>query len=212
MKTSLLGLAVVASAATAFAQGTVVFNNRVVGSVVTHVYGPNPSDPSTYQIGNGTGDTPAGTVDWSAYPLISGPGFTAQLWAAPGLNQPESSLVAAYPTTTFRTGAGAGFVAGVTATLPNVAGDSTGGATLAMRVWDNAGGAITSWDAAQSSPYLRMESPLFNITAPIGGVFNTPPNLVGLQSFNFAWVPEPATWTLAALGAALLMLFRPRRR
>jgi PEP-CTERM motif-containing protein len=213
MKKLILAACALTCAASVFAQGTVVFNNRVVGAVVTHIYGLNPTDGNFYQSGNGTGDTVAGTTDWSAYPLLSGNGFTAQLWAASGLNQAESSLAAASPTTTFRTGAAAGFIAGVTATLVNVAGDSVAGATAVVRVWDNAGGTITSWamatDPANTHPW--GESALFNITAPIGGTLNTPPNLVGLSSFNIHTVPEPSTFALAGLGAAALLIFRRRK-
>jgi hypothetical protein len=70
---------------------------------------------------------------------------------------------------------------------------------------------VTSWAAALASPTLALgSSPLFNITAPIGGTFNTPPNLVGLQSFNIAVgpIPEPPTLALAAFGAAVLLISR----
>jgi hypothetical protein len=131
MKKLILSACVFVCAASIFGQGTVTFNNHVVGSVVTHIYAPLASNPCwTQQQGNGTADTPAGTTDWSGWTLLADSGFTAQLWAAPGLNQPESSLVPASPTTVMRTGAGAGYVAGITATLPNVAPDSTAGATL----------------------------------------------------------------------------------
>jgi hypothetical protein len=212
MKKLILAACALTCAASVFAQGTIVFNNRVVGAVVTHIYGPNPANTTAAQSGNGATDTTAGTTDWSAFPLLAGTGFSAQLWAAPGLNQADSSLVAASPGTSFRTGAAAGFIAGVTATLPNVAGDSTGGATVAIRVWDNAGGTITSWAAALQNGTVAMgESPLLNITANIGGALNTPPNLVGLQSFNIHLVPEPSTFALAGLGAAALLIFRRRK-
>jgi PEP-CTERM motif-containing protein len=211
MKTVLLGLFTTFLALGAMAQGTVIFNNHIAGTVVTHVYGPNPSDIFMYQEGNGTGDTPAGTTDWSAWPLLSGSGFTAQLWAAPGLNQPESSLQPAFPTTTFRTGAAAGFVAGVTATLPNVPPDFTGGATLTLRVWDNVGGTITSWAMAQVSGFLTAESPLFNLTTPIGGTFKVAPALVGLQSFSFHTVPEPSTLIFLGLGVVALLILHRRK-
>jgi PEP-CTERM motif-containing protein len=213
VKAILLASALVSGVATVLAQGTVVFNNRVVGSVVTHVYGPNPANLAFHQTGNGPLDTPAGTTDWAGWPPLSGSGYSAQLWAAPGLSQPESSLQPAFPITTFRTGAAAGWVVGVTATLPNVPGDDLGGVTMIMRIWDNAGGTITSWtDAMASSQVPVAESPSFNLTAPIGGTFNVPPNLVGLQSFNFAWIPEPTTLALATLGIALLVLARHRSR
>jgi hypothetical protein len=215
MKKLILSACAIVCAASIFGQGTVTFNNHVAGSVVTHIYAPLASAPWTWQQGNGTADTPAGTTDWSGWTLLAGSGYTAQLWAAPGLNQPESSLEPASPTTVMRTGGGAGYVAGVTTTLSNILPDSTGGATLEVRVWDNRGGTVTSWAAAfalmmTDSTYALGSSPLFNLTATIGGTFNTPPNLVGLQSFNIlpAIGPEPSTLALAALGAAALLFSR----
>jgi len=214
MKKLVLAACALTCAASVFAQGTVVFNNRVVGSVVSHIYNANPNALSAVQTGNGTGDTVAGTTDWSAFPLLDGSKgtFTIQLWSAPGLNQPESSLVAALPTTTMRTGLAAGFITGTTATLANVAGDSTAGATMVVRAWDNMGGTVTSWAMATADgSILQGESQLFNITAPIGGVLNTPPNLAGLTSFNIHQIPEPSTFALAGLGAAALLIFRRRK-
>jgi hypothetical protein len=202
----------VISIQSALAQGTVIFNNRVVGAVVTHIYGPNPADIYAYQSGNGTDDTPAGTVDWSAYPLLSGSGFTAELWAAPGLSQPESSLQPASPTTTFRSGPAAGFVAGVFATMPNVLPNSLGGATVTIRVWDSQGGTITSWAMAQGGTGALGESPLFNITELIGTPLDPAPWLFRLQSFNIHMVPEPSTFALGGLGAFLTWLALVRRR
>jgi hypothetical protein len=217
MEKLILSTCTVVYAASMFGQGTVTFNNHVAGSVVTHIYAPLATDWTTWQYGNGTADTPAGTTDWTGWTLLTGSGYTAQLWAAPGLNQPESSLVPASPSTVVRTGGGAGYVAGVTATLANVLPDSTAGATFELRVWDNRAGTVTSWAAAQAlwltdSTYALGSAPLFNLTAPIGGTFYTPPNLVGLQSFNiYTALPEPSTFALASVGAAALLIFlRPK--
>src|SRR5258707_234813 len=103
----------------AFAQGTIVFNNRVPGTIVTHVYAPLPSDPTFHQIGNGSADTPIGAQDWTAFSLIGSSGTGGQYGAATTFtqllgvnryNQAESSLQPGLPTTTFRTGASAGNV------------------------------------------------------------------------------------------------------
>jgi hypothetical protein len=217
MKKLILAACGVVCAASVFGQGTVTFNNHVIGTVVSHIYAPLAGATGTQQQGNGTADTAAGTVNWSAYALLTGSGYTAQLWAAPGLNQAEGSLVAAAPTTVMRTGGGAGYVAGVTVQAPNLAPDLTGGATFEVRVWDNRGGTVTSWSAAQAmaatdATYALGASPLFSITSAIGGTLNTPPNLVGLQSFNiYTTVPEPSTFALAGLGAAALLIFRRRK-
>src|SRR5262249_44915340 len=144
---------------------------------------PSAANPGLVQVGNGTADFAAGTTDWTGWTALNGTGFTAELWAANGANQPESSLQAATPTQTFRTtAAGAGFVLGTTATLTGVPGDSPV-ATIALRVWDNQGGTITSYAAALAAGAAAGESPLFNVNA-IGGTLNPAPALVGLQSFN----------------------------
>jgi hypothetical protein len=199
----------------------VTFNNHVAGSVVTHIYAPYASNPSIQQSGNGSADFPAGDGGhWFGWTLLTGSGFTAQLWAAPGLNQPESSLVPASPTTVMRTGPAAGYVAGVTASLPNVPESSTAGATVEVRVWDNQGGSITTWATAliawqadTTGSYAVASSPLFDITAVIGSPFTSPTILIGLQSFNiYTAIPEPSTFALAALGSAVLLICRRQGR
>lgn len=203
-------------AASVFAQGTVLFNTRIANTFVQHVYAPNAANTGLVQTGNGTADFAAGTTDWTGWTGLQGTGFTAELWAANGANQPESSLQAATPTQTFRTtAAGAGFVLGTTATLTGVPLDAPV-ATLALRVWDNRGGTITSWAAASAlaltdPTYALGESPLFNLNN-IGGQVNQAPSLNGLVSFNIhTTVPEPSTFALAGLGAAALLILRRRK-
>jgi hypothetical protein len=210
MNQLVLGACTLACAASVFAQGTVQLNNHVVGTVVTHVYGPTTWPQGLWQEGNGSNDFPTGTVNWGGFTLLAGPGFTAQLWSAPGLNQPESTLQPAFPTTTFRTGGGAGFVAAVTATLPNVPPDSMDGATLVLRVWDNQCGGITNWDQAQAQRTARGESQPLNVNQ-VGGVYTLPAYLVGLQSFNLVtcldpvwegWVTQPTNQVVFQGGTA----------
>src|SRR3954467_15410493 len=120
-------------AVSVFAQGTVIFSNRVPGTMVTHVYGGGSSQIT----GNSAGDTPPGSVSYAGLTLLDGPNFLAQLLSANGANQAESSLQAASTApTTFRTGAAAGFIAGVTASLSNVPADAPV-ATIEMVAWDN---------------------------------------------------------------------------
>src|SRR5215831_3186650 len=57
------------------AQGTVIFHNRVVGTVVAHVYLPLPANPNFVQTGNGPSDFPSGTTDWTGWTPVSGAGF-----------------------------------------------------------------------------------------------------------------------------------------
>lgn len=192
----------------AFGQGTVIFNNRITGTLVTYVY----LGGSTQLRGNGSADTPAGTTDWRGLTKLSGSGYSAQLLAAPGAGVAEDLLVPALPVTTFRTGAAAGNVAGTTATLANVPADAAV-ATLMMVAWDNQGGRYPDWTSAkaawQAGLTLAATSGTFNVNA-IGGAINPAPALTGLTSFNMFWIPEPSTISLVALGAAAALMFRRR--
>lgn len=205
MKKLLLTAFAVTCAASVFAQGTVLVNNRLAGSLVTHIY-----LGSTHTFGNGTADTPAGTFDWTGFTLLTGSGYTAQVWGALGSGAAESSLLPAAGTTTFRTGSAAGQMTQVTSTLQNVPVDSAF-ATITVRVWDNKGGTITDWASVLLDPSIaRGEAPLFNLAA-IGGGLNVAPFLAGLQSFSIAPVPEPSTMALAGLAAASFLIFRRRK-
>src|SRR5689334_2006686 len=109
MKKLILAAITLTSAASVFAQGTVVFNNRLTGTGTTHIY----SGPAA-RVGNGSTDVPTGATDWTGYLLIgttggmAGSTTFAQLIGANGAGAPEASLVpSTSPPTTFRTGAGA---------------------------------------------------------------------------------------------------------
>ncbi len=190
---------------TTFAQGTVVFDNRVPGTAISHVYLPLASNPTLTQIGNGVSDYPSGTTDWTGWTLVSGGGFSAQLFGAAGADVAADSLAPAFPVTTFRTGAYAGFVQPVTATFTGVPVNSL--TTIQMRVWDNQGGMVTSWAAALAQPQgteLLGTSALINLYVGGGGPGPTP-TLVGLQSFNLVYnVPEPSLLALFGVGALVL--------
>jgi len=213
MKKLILTACAVTCAASVYAQGTVQFNNRAVGAVVTYVYsGPGNSS----RVGNGTSDTPTGTTDWTGYTKVSGSGWMAAILAANGQGTAESSLTfgATPQVTTFRTGGAAGNVASYTATLSQVSPDAAH-ATLEIFVWDRASSGITDPAAALAawkagSTWAGGLSGAFDVAA-VGGASNTPPALTGWQSFNVYAVPEPATMALAGLGAAALLIFRRRK-
>ncbi len=212
MKALLLVSGLILGGADALAQGTVVFNNRVLGVVVTHVYLPSAAHPGVVQIGNGPDDTPAGTTDWTGWSLVSGAGFSAQLFAANGAGVPADSLAPAFPITAFRTtDTGAGFIVGTTATLTGVPYFAL--ATIQMRVWDNQGGIITSWEAAVAQP---AGTELVGTSAPFKVLLNGPlqpdPSLMGLQSFSLYYVPEPAPFALAGFGFLLWLICSTQRR
>src|ERR1035441_4388815 len=149
MKKLILAAFALTTAASVFAQGTIVFNNRLVGAYVQHVYAPLATAPTFSQIGNGSNDTAPSNTVWTGFSLIGNLGTAglyqgattfAQLLIGNGSGQTEASLVPSSPTATFRTGAGAGFLQGaVTATAANVLATptSTGAATIEMVAWDN---------------------------------------------------------------------------
>ena len=83
MKTILLLSMIILGMESAVAQGTVIFNNRVSGTVVSHVYLPSPTAPGVVQIGNGSSDYPAGTTDWTGWTPVSGDTFSAQYLPLP---------------------------------------------------------------------------------------------------------------------------------
>ncbi len=191
-------------------QGLVVFNNSISGFVVTHVYqGFLPRS------GNGSNDTPAGTTDWSSYPLVAGSGFMAAIRAAPGSGVSENLLTfGSNPTvTTFRTGAAAGRFASTTATLNQVPRDAPS-ATLQIFAWDRASTGITDPQTALQGWYNGAVpgglSPTFSIQA-VGGDINTPAMMIGLVSFSIN-VPEPSTVSFGGLGLLLWLAHRFKSR
>lgn len=210
MKKLIVSSLAVACAFSVLAQGTISFNNGTpANGVSTRVYGPEDGNPALSLFGNTPAQTPAGTQTYTG-DLLTGDGYSAQLWAAVGADALESSLVPSLPTTTFRTGSAAGVVNLVTATFAGIPLDAPM-ATVQMRVWDNMGGTITTWEQAEAAwlagAIAAGMSPTFNLAA-IGGQANTPPYPVGLQSFNIYYIPEPSTFALLGLGALGMFLFR----
>jgi hypothetical protein len=188
------------------AQGKVTFNNRVVGTVVAPVYGVNPANPTEMLQGNAANGTPAGTMVYGG-PLLDGTGYSAQLFWGTGLGLAMADLVNAGPKTAFRSAAAAGFITAVDGTLTG----STIGSdiTLQLRAWDNMGGTVTTWAEAVAQQVALGWSKPFNHTA-VGGGSLPGKNLVGLESFNIAVVPEPSSLALLGLGAAAMLIFRRR--
>ena len=201
----------------AFGQGGgyLIFNNRIVSSVIAPIYGPDPSNPYLSLTGNPTNLVFfAGTQSYGGLAL-SGSNYFAQLFTAPGLNQPVSALQPQSPITSFRTGVAAGYIAGLTITANNLDPDSLGGATIQVRVWDNSSGSFDNWVRAsrawQDGTIAAGMSLPVNITAPIGGVFNVPPPLAGLEGFNIYFIPEPTFALLFVAGGVILWMCRRRR-
>jgi hypothetical protein len=194
---------------------------------VTHVYAPLSFNPTFHQTGNGSGDTPAGTEDWSGFSLIGASGAGgqyggamtfAQLLGANGANQPESSLVPASPATTFRTGAMGGYVVSTTTTFSNIPAD-TPAATAEMVAWDNSSGLYPTWVQAsaawQAGLIAAGESGPWNqglrSFGPEANLINSQDPSQHVVSFNLYFIPEPCTFALAGLGAVTLLVYRRNR-
>lgn len=198
----------------AFAQGTVTFNNNGTGYRAP-IYLPESGNANLSKTGNTTAGTPAGTQVYTGA-LLTGSGYTAQLFSGAAGTTDANLLVAAAGTVTFRSGGAAGFTSTATVTLANVAKDAAS-AVFQIRVWDNSSGLYPTWAAAApawaAGTINAGTGNLFTVNS-IGGDINTPPSLVGQQSFNIyslSAVPEPSTFVLAGLGAAGLLIFRRRK-
>jgi len=179
----------------AFAQGTINFNNGAAG-----VNAPISAVYSTTK--------------------LAGAGFIAQLYAG-AAGTAWNSLTAITPTATFGTGVSAGYLTSASgAGSRTITGVPTGStAAFQFRVWS---ANFASWDAAWAA-YQAGDAtakvgvngwsgtglPDTVLTSPaLGGGATTPPNMVGLTSFRLYAVPEPSTIALGVLGAAALFLRR----
>ena len=210
MKKTLLTLLLITSAISSFAQGTITFNNRVTGSILAPVYGPDPANQTLRKSGQSSIGTPAGSQTYGGA-LLNGTGFSAQLWGGAS-GTPVDSLAALSAVTPFRTGAGAGYFTAI-ADVQNPSVSAGSVATIQVRAWDNNSGQITTWAAALMGGRAIGASDAFQ-TAPLGGnppgggLPITAPNLVGLTSFNLTVVPEPGVIALGVLGLGALLLRR----
>jgi len=155
----------------AYGQGEVLFQNRV------------PPDINALVTLNGVGVSD---------------GWTAQLYGGPA-GSATAALKPLTPTTTFRTGAGAGYtINGTVVQVPGVAQGAN--ATLMMVAYNG---------ATYESSLGKGASTL--ITVGTGGGTIVPGNLTGLQPFTVTIVPEPSTIALGMLGAGALLFIRRRK-
>jgi len=140
--------------------------------------------------------------------------YTAELLA--GTSAANVSSFTPMITTTSWAGNGWFGVGGAEKVLAGFAAGST--PFFVVRVWDNAGGTIASYAAAQAAgKAFGASAAPWQLPASTGGLGNpngvpTPtvgPALIGMTGFQLV-VPEPSTLALLAVGAAAL-LFRRRK-
>ncbi len=168
----------------AFAQGQVVFANKVGNQVDAPVIGNPVFNPRI---------------------IGPGPDFSAQLF----LRGTDGSLTPLLPASTFYpAGTGAAAIAdrywkSQTVDVPVPPGTV---ATFVVGVWRT---SLGSYEAAKASGLSFGQSAPFSVA--VGGGILPPANLTSLQAFtiNALITPEPSSLALCALGAVLLV--GPRR-
>jgi len=187
-KLLIVGLLIMASAS-AFAQGTVNFNNN--GLV-------NPPLPDNLSIFYGAG----------GHRLTLGDGaYVAQLYFGPA-NSPDTALTAVSSApANFRASTTTlpGTWSGGTRTLDGFAPQAT--VTLQVRVWSTADGSDYATAFAKNNGLFTGKSAVFSYTVPNPGDPASSYLMTGFQGFAVA-VPEPSVIVLGILGAGALLLRR----
>jgi hypothetical protein len=193
MKHIAITLTALLVAASAYAQGTLNFANRVSGVF---------SAPATYQ---GDATTPAG---------LAGNQFWGQLLAA----APGGTLAPVGSPVEFRNDAGIGYItSGGVVAVPGVAGGSP--AQVQMVAWHKSLG--DTWAAANAAGQGGIgSSGIITVNTGGGGTPPSPAANLGvaggtaentLQPFNItSLVPEPSIAALGLLGAGLLLIRRKK--
>jgi len=164
----------------------------------------------------GPGLTTQGQIRDALGALIgAGSAYTAELLA--GTSAANVSSFTPVITTTSWAGNGWFGVGGTEKVLPGFAPGSF--PFFMVRVWDNAGGTIASYAAAQAAgkafgaSAVPWQLPGPPSTTGLGNPGASPPvtgpALIGMTGFQLV-VPEPSTLALLAVGAAAL-LFRRRK-
>jgi hypothetical protein len=185
-------LLTVAGVGSAHGQGLVNFNNRVIPGVFAPIYGPHPNNPGAAFRGNAT--TNGGTVNYQGAQLLMGTGYTAALYAGPGVIFSEFDTNLQFvASTTFRTNAALGGIVQVLPTAVVVSNVAPGQpATMQLRVWENYGGVISNWNQAFNCRLVaRGSSDLFMVTLGPGTNTAEPAAaLTGLTSFSLFVGPD----------------------
>lgn len=201
MKKLFVTLALATVAVGAFAQGSLTYQNTLGVGKEKYIFKPDPSAPTVAKNGGALSE-------YAAFAKVDGTGYTAELYWGAGDNAAEGSLKAvAGSQVGFRTGGTAGLINGKSKL--EIAGTLGGDkVTLQLRVWNNQGGTVTSWDQAvekgKSNLFVHELAGVDGSGAPklgTGSIAN------GLTYFSLT-VPEPSVVALGALGLGALLLRR----
>ena len=186
-------LGILLPALSAIGQGSLVYQTTLGVGKERYVFKPDPSSPTVAKNGGAL-------ADYAAFAKAEGTGYYAELWWAPGESQPQDCLKPVPGSiVTFRTGTTAGLINGKSKLeIPGTLGGDI--VTLQLRVWNNQGQTVASWDNAIE----RGRSNLFNheLSGPdatgapklgTGSIAN------GMQYFSLP-IPEPSTCSLLLVG------------
>lgn len=150
-----------------------------------------------------SGSVDARVFDAAGDPLNGADGWVAQAY----VGMDAASLAPVGGTFAFRSApapAGFGYIAGGAVTVPGM-GNGTD-VMVEMRVWNTNDGA--SYEAASAAfGAIGASAP---VTLTLAESPALPQDMVGLQGFSVAIVPEPSTMALGLLGVGALMLRRRR--
>lgn len=171
MKKLILALAALMVSVAAYGQGQFVFNNRALPAVDAKFLLPGETTTSS----------------------LAGDAYSVQVLAGP-----EGGTLAPVGTTTFRSGAAAGYVNAITPTVPGLADGAK--ASVALRFYQGAAGTGT------------LLAELTGYTVTLHTAPATPEALaLGVGAITLPVVPEPSTLALAALGVGALLAIRRRK-
>ena len=148
----------------AHGQPAIIFVNYGAGWTAPW-YSLAEADPSSNCVVPGANSGNFVTADNTA---LAGNGFTAQLWA--GVEGGGGILPVGQ--TTFRTGSDAGSLASV-GLIPVVFAAPGQRINYQLRVWDNQGGTINSWDDVINHPGVRRGATPTYLSAPLNSGLNT---------------------------------------
>jgi len=207
MKKALFVLAAVTMAASAFAQGTIVFQNRNI---------PTASGSGTYNVPIWEYNPAVGIQQNGAGDLAGGVtvGLFTQGGTLIGSSLLRTDVAPSLNSSFFATAA-------QTLTVPNSAPGST--PTLLVRAWQGAdfaaakAGTTLQWMDETTNPENTFTSRALGGTPAGGGLPITPPGMTGWGNENgqglelFQNVPEPSSIALGVLGVGAVALMRRRK-
>jgi MYXO-CTERM domain-containing protein len=170
MKKLIIALTALLVSVAAYGQGQFGFNNRSTADGID----------AKFTLPDGTSTA------------LAGDAYSVQVLAGP-----QGGAMAVVGTTSFRTGAAAGYVVGITPSVPGLTEGQT--ASVALRFWQGAAGTGTLLGEKAGYSVVVHEAPNLPVLLALG----TSPIVIP--------VPEPSTFALAALGLGALLAIRRRK-